>query len=288
MSDRNSARRKMVASVDDTPTVVDNQSAPTNNSLLNFATPTEIVELPSRGIFYGPGHPLHGKDTVEIKFMTAKEEDILTSPALLRKGQALERLMQSIIIENVDPADLLIADRNAILMAARVTGYGAEYPVTITCPACSNSFENEFDLSRYSEGYDFEDPEESVFNFTRDKTFEIELPTSKVLVEIKALSGREENFLSKAREMKAQRNLPETNLTDLFRAMIIRANGVEDKTQIAEFIDNMPAVDSRYLRVAYTKAMPSVNFSQAAECTSCGHIAETEVPVTAEFFWPKQ
>ena len=45
---------------------------------------------------------------------------------------------------------------------------------------------------------DFEDPEESVFNFTRDKTFEIELPTSKVLVEIKALSGREENFLSKA------------------------------------------------------------------------------------------
>jgi len=278
----------MVASADDTPTMVDDQSAPTKNSLLSFATPTEIVELPSRGIFYGPGHPLHGKDTVEIKFMTAKEEDILTSPALLKKGQALERLMQSIMIDNVNPADLLIADRNAVLMAARVTGYGANYPVTVVCPACENSFENEFDLSKYAEGYDFEDPEESLFNFTREKTFEIELPTSKVLVEIKAMTGREENFLQKARDMKSKNNLPETNLTDLFRSMIIKANGIENKSQIAEFIDNMPAMDSRYLRVAYTKAMPSVNFSQAAECTNCGNVAETEVPVTAEFFWPKQ
>ena len=278
----------MVAGADDTPTMVDNQSAPTSNSLLNFATPTEIVELPSKGIFYGPAHPLHGKDTVEIKFMTAKEEDILTSPALLRKGQALERLMQSILVEDVNPLDLLIADRNAILMAARVTGYGANYPVKVNCPACETSFENEFDLSRYAEGYDFENPEESLFNFTRNKTFEIELPTSKVLVEIKAMTGREEDFLSKTRDMKTKNNLPETNLTDLFRAMIVRANGIEDKSQIAEFVDNMPAMDSRYLRVAYTKAMPSVNFSQAAECTKCGNIAETEVPVTAEFFWPRQ
>ena len=278
----------MVASVDGTSTQAGNQPASTNNSLLNFATPTEIVELPSRGIFYGPGHPLHGKETVEIKFMTAKEEDILTSPALLRKGQALERLMQSILVEDVNPLDLLIADRNAILMAARVTGYGAEYLVTLACPTCDKTYENEFDLSRYAEGYDFEDPEESLFNFTRDKTFEIELPTSKVLVEIRAMTGREEDLLSRARDMKAKNNLPETNLTDLFRAMIIKANGIEDKAQIAEFIDNMPAMDSRYLRVAYTKAMPSVNFSQAAECTNCGNIAETEVPVTAEFFWPKQ
>lgn len=288
MSNRNSARRKKVAGAEDTPTMVDNESAPTKNSLLNFSTPTEIVELPSRGIFYGPGHALEGRDTVEIKYMTAKEEDILTSPALIKKGIALERLMGSIVVENINTMDLLIADRNAILMAARVTGYGPDYNVHVSCPSCEQNFEHEFDLSRYAEGYDFDAPEESIFHFTKEKTFEIELPTSKVLVEIKALTGHEENKLTKIRELKSKNNLPETNLTDLFRMMIMKANGIEDQSQIAEFIDNMPAIDSRFLRAAYTKIMPSVNFSQAAECTSCGNIAETEVPVTAEFFWPKQ
>ena len=64
---------------------------------LTFTTPTEFVELPSGGNYYPEGHRLHGEQTVEIKFMTAKEEDILTSKTLIKQGVALERLLKSVI-----------------------------------------------------------------------------------------------------------------------------------------------------------------------------------------------
>ena len=91
----------------------------------SFVVPTEFVELPSKGIFYPENHPLHAKETIEIKQMTAKEEDILTSRALLKKGVALDRVISSIIMnKNISTNDLLVGDRNAILIAARVSGYG--------------------------------------------------------------------------------------------------------------------------------------------------------------------
>ena len=94
----------------------------------SFVIPTEFVDLPSLGRFYAQNHPLHGKDSIEIKQMTAKEEDILTSRTLLKKGVALERLLQSIIVDKtIDPKTLLIGDRNAIIVAARVSGYGNDY-----------------------------------------------------------------------------------------------------------------------------------------------------------------
>ena len=128
MSNRNNARRKAAAQSPADAAGIPNP-AKNNNPLLNFAVPTEIVELPSKGLFYPKGHALHNKDTIEIRFMTAKDEDILTSPALLRKGLALERMLQNLILEDgVNSEDLLVGDRNALLVAARITGYGKEYP----------------------------------------------------------------------------------------------------------------------------------------------------------------
>ena len=99
-----------------------------NQSGLNFVVPTEFVELPSGGKYYTDGHPLTGQETIEIKFMTAKDEDILTSRSLLKKGLAINRFLQNIIVNNeVKVDDLLIGDKNAILTAARVSGYGPEY-----------------------------------------------------------------------------------------------------------------------------------------------------------------
>ena len=98
----------------------------------SFVIPTEFVELPSKGLFYPPNHPLHNQETIEIKQMTAKEEDILTSRSLLKKGVAIERVISSVIMDKrIKPATLLVGDRNAIIIAARISGYGSDYATKI-------------------------------------------------------------------------------------------------------------------------------------------------------------
>ena len=115
----------------------------------SFATPTEFVELPTGGKYYPEGHTLRGKDSVEIRYMTAKDEDILSSKTLLKRGIALDRLLQSIIIDRtIDINTLYIGDKNAILVAARVTGYGEEYKAKTTCPSCASTVEFEYNLSQ--------------------------------------------------------------------------------------------------------------------------------------------
>ena len=101
----------------------------------SFATPTEFVELPTQGKYYPEGHPLHGEESIEIRYMTAKDEDILTSETLLKKGLAIERLLQSVIVNKaIDVNTLYVGDKNAILIAARITGYGNQYTTRTLCP----------------------------------------------------------------------------------------------------------------------------------------------------------
>jgi len=128
-----------------------------NGPALAFVVPTEFVDLPSGGRFYQEGHPLHGQDCIELKQMTAKEEDILSSRTLLKKGIALDRVIESIIVDkSIDPNSLLIGDKNAIIIATRVSGYGAEYATKVTCPSCNNTEKYSFDL-RDANIYDGED-----------------------------------------------------------------------------------------------------------------------------------
>ena len=113
----------------------------------SFVVPTDMVDLPSKGKFYPPNHPLYNVDTIELKQMTAKEEDLLTSRSLLKKGVVLDRLLQSVIInKKIKPEHLLVGDRNAIVIAVRIAGYGNEYTTSITCPACSHKQRKTFDL----------------------------------------------------------------------------------------------------------------------------------------------
>ena len=119
-------------------------SAPTQ---FNWSVPTEFVELPSKGKFYTPGHPVHNVEAIEIKYMTAKEEDILSDRALLKKGMAVDRALQNLIVDkNIKIENLLIGDKNALLVAARKTGFGPEYTTRVTCPACGEVDDYSFDL----------------------------------------------------------------------------------------------------------------------------------------------
>jgi hypothetical protein len=114
---------------------------------LDFSTPTEFVELPSEGRYYPEDHPLHNESVVEIRHMTAKDEDILTSRALLKKGLALDRFLKNILVDKrIDMDSLYVGDKNAILVGARVTGYGPSYDTQITCPVCATTNKFSFDL----------------------------------------------------------------------------------------------------------------------------------------------
>ena len=129
------------------PTPETNNTSDATSRPMSFSTPTEFVDLPSKGKYYGEGHPLHGCDSVEIRFMTAKEEDILTSRTLIKKGVVLDRLLSSVIVNtSIKPEDLLIGDKNALVVASRITGYGAEYKTKMPCPSCGNSEDHSFDL----------------------------------------------------------------------------------------------------------------------------------------------
>ena len=280
--DRNEKRRKS------SPTdIAAHPTAMPMGDVLNFAVPTEIVPLPSGGNLYSPGHPLHGKDTIEIRHMTAKEEDILSSQSLIKRGQAVDRMLQNILVdERIDINSLLVGDKNALMYAARITGYGAHYEAYVTCRSCEEQFEWAFDLSKYDEYFTTPPEDNSGAVYTERGTIELNLPVTKAHCELRAITGADEIFLTKSAEMKRNQNLPETGLTDLLKAMIVSVNGVTDKLLIAGFIDLLPAADARHIRKIYRGLMPNVVFQQETECLHCGYVSKVEVPITGDFFWP--
>jgi len=252
---------------------------------LSFSTPTEFVDLPSKGLYYPENHPLKGKDSIEIRFMTAKDEDILTSKSLLKKGIAIDRLLQNIIVDkSVNINSLLTGDKNAIIVAARVTGYGASYQTKIACPSCGESSKVEFDL----DGGIIKDTEQvEGVDDNGDGTFVATTPRGNISVKMKLLDGVAEKNLVKLTEAKKKNNQPESTLSDQLRMAIVSVEGQEDQMLINAFIKSLPASDARYLRDVYSKKMPNVDLKHDYECQSCGYEQEMEVPFTSDFFWPK-
>ena len=251
---------------------------------LHFVAPTEFVELPSRGIAYDATHPLHGKEEIEIRFMTAKDEDILSSQTLLKKGVALERFLQNVIVnKKIDAKKLLVADRNAILIAARISGYGNIYDTKVGCPSCGTTSEQQFDLSDstivYSETTD-------EIQKTENGTFMITMPYSKFKVEFKLLVGEDEIYISNSNTNKRKKKVLETMLSDQYKRMIVSIEGHQDRSVVNRYVEAMPTVDSRHLKKCYEIATPDIKITQEFNCPSCGHEQEMEVPFGADFFWP--
>ena len=260
---------------------------PAGQPTLQFVAPTEIVELPSKGKYYPAGHPLHNKDTIEIRYMTAKDEDILTSKTLLKKGIAIDRMLQNIMVDKtIKVQDLLTGDKNAIILAARITGYGANYNAQITCPFCNASSEYEFDLSHPT----IKEPinmDSWGVKATSSNTFLIHLEKSNVEVEVKLLTGKEEKKIIENAEAKRRKKLPESNLTDQLRMMIVSVDGTVDQNYINSFVNNMPAIDSRSLRATYQRLVPNIDLTQEFTCSECAYDGEVDMPFGASFFWPK-
>jgi hypothetical protein len=252
-----------------------------NDDLLDI--PVELAPLPSSGIVYPAGSAFSGKEAVEIKAMTAREEDILTSAALAKKGTILTELIRSCLIEkSVDPADLLVSDRYALLLTIRAVGYGTEYEEDVTCSECDVTKPRVFNLASFPiKRLDIEPvtPGSNLFSFT--------LPKSQKHIKFRFLTGRDEEDMHAVTERQKKLGMVfDTNITTTLIRSIVSVNDVSDKTRIARFVQNMPAQDSLALRKYMGDHQPGVLFRQQLTCPACGHVEEVNMPMGMGFLWP--
>lgn len=256
-----------------------------NMGRLDEEIPDETIPLPSQGVIYPEGSPLHLAKTVDIKVMTAKEEDILTNRALIKKGTVITELLKSCLVDkNISVQDMIAGDRNAVMIALRVTGYGSEYPIEIECAECGYRHKFPFTLAKLPiTTLDIEPvaPGQNLFRF--------ELPISKKIVYFKYLTGRDEDDISRTQEnLRKQGIQNETVVTTRLKYAIQQVEDVTDKALIERFVQRMRAGDSLALRKYMDKHEPGVQMKQTATCPACDHEEEVMVPIDVGFFWPEE
>jgi len=296
MSRNNSGRFGAQAPDDNAPAAAATQQSvlPTpaqaaDNNPLSFVVPTEFVELPSRGKYYPPGHVLHNAEVVEIRHMTAKDEDILTSRSLLRKGLAIDRLLQSLIVDKrIKMDDLLVGDKSAVLIAARIHAYTSEYHTQAACPFCGATGDNLIDLNDVNLSYGEEWSDLDIEGPTETNTFLITLPTTNAKFEVKLLTSADEKRVAKILENRKKAKMQENSVTQMLKQITVSINEHANRTDVNNFIENMPTIDSQYLRAAYNRVVPNVDMTLPYHCEECDSDSTLEVPFTAEFFWPKR
>jgi hypothetical protein len=250
---------------------------------LGFDIPVETVPLPSQGKAYDQDHPLYNTTTVDIRAMTAREEDILTSRALIKNGTVISHLIQSCMVtKGVDVRSLLSGDRNALMIAVRITGYGADYNTDVACPACTAKQVSSFTLSDLEVKPLEIDPVAEGQN-----AFEFVLPVSGKKIQFKFANGYDEEEATTIAERRKKQGLISENLiTDMLTRAIIAIDGDEDKSKIASFVRYMPARDSLALRNYINDNEPGVNTNVTFKCTSCDHEEDIALPMGVNFFWP--
>lgn len=285
-----SRNKDRLGSGESTPEATSPPVAAMDSNIFSFVAPTEFVKLPSEGRHYSPDHPLFNQQTIEIKQMTAKEEDILTSMTLLQNGLALERLLDSIIVDkNIRASSLFVGDRNAIVISARVSGYGNIYRTEITCPECVTQQKHNFNLNdaEIRTTTQILSMLPSGINVTDEGLYSVLLPKSQLTIVLRLLTGGDENQLSTAIETNKKQK-SEKLVTTQLAYMISSVNGNSTREAIEYVSNNLPSSDSAFLRSIYKKIIPNVDLNLSFSCENCPHTDNMEVPLTAEFFWPEQ
>jgi len=240
--------------------------------------PSEVIDLPSEGKLYPKEHPCsNGK--IEIKYMTAKEEDILTSQNLIKKGVVIDRLMDSLILTpGVKSDDLILGDKNAVMVAARVLAYGPEYVCDIINPNNGEKMSHQFNLT--------DCPFKKLPEDITENKFEVNLPISKKKITFKILTGKEEVMINE--ELKASEKINtevKPELTTRLRHTVTSVDGDDSQATINNFVQNLLARDSMYLRKEIQRVSPDIELIQEVEIE--GESVKVNIPMTAGFFWPE-
>jgi hypothetical protein len=255
--------------------------------MANYDFPTEVIELPSQGKVYPEGHPL-SNGTVEIKYMTAKEEDILASQNLIRKGVVLDKLFESVVVEpGLDIGDIFIGDKNAILLATRVLGYGADYQVEVTDPFTGEQQKVIIDLSK------IQIKELNIDKLSSDNLYEFELPVSKKKVKIKLLTHKDElainadiqamNRLAKGKDVVSQ------DVSTRLRYMVQEVDGNTERGFINKWVQNsLLARDSRAIRNFVKEISPDLDLKYEFTSEITGETEALDIPFGIGFFYPTE
>ena len=236
-----------------------------------FKIPTEMVELPSKGLLYPEGNPLR-EGKVEMKYMTAKEEDILTNQAYIKQGIVLDKLLQSLIVTKINYDDLIVGDKNSLMVASRVLGYGKDYDFVYDGEPCTvdlSTIENKpFDESLIKKGT-------NEFSYT--------LPNSGNLITFKILTaGDDKKIDAELAGLKKINKDSSPELSTRLKYIITSINGDREAKTIREFVDNhLLARDSRLLREYIRKVQPDVDLTFISNSGE-----EVAIPVNLSFFWP--
>tara|TARA_B100000287_G_scaffold421824_1_gene463006 strand:- start:494 stop:1279 length:786 start_codon:yes stop_codon:yes gene_type:complete len=239
--------------------------------------PSEVIDLPSGGKIYGKDSPLYdGK--LEIKYMTAREEDILTSQNLIKKGMVIDKLMDSLILTpGVDSKTLIIGDKNAVMVAARILAYGPEYTAEVTNPITLEKSKHSFDLSECG----FKELQEDIDYSTNEFVFE--LPVTKAKIIFKLLSGTDELNINK--ELESRKKIGQSaEVTTRMKHSIVSVDGEDNRAAINNYVDNMLSRDSLAFRQEMARIAPDIDLSQEVEIE--GETVKVDIPMTVNFFWP--
>ena len=241
--------------------------------------PTEVIDLPSQGKVYPKDSPLaDGK--VELKYMTTREEDILMSENLIKKGVVIDKLLDSLIVTNgVKQEHLVLGDKNAVLVAARILAYGPEYLCEVTNPKnIDQQVQHTFDLTECP----FKELPKDV-DYT-DNSFDFETPVGKNKLKFKLLTGVEEKLIEKDLEQSKKFGY-NTEISTRLRYTIIEVDGDNKPETITAFSQNMLARDSVALRNYIQEISPDIDLT--SEIQIGGEAVSVSIPLTVEFFWPK-
>ena len=212
--------------------------------------------------------------------MTAREEDILTSQNLIKKGIVINELLKALIItKGVTPDDLIVGDKNAVMVAARILAYGPEYNVEVTLPESGEKINHTFNLADCP----FKElPDDVDYS---GNSFELELPLSKKKIEFKFITGRDEVTIDKELTGMKKMGGVSPEVTTRLKHAIISVDGETSTKAKNEFVNNMLSRDSLFLREEMARISPDIDLSQ--EIYWEGETVSLDIPMTVDFFWPK-
>jgi len=244
-----------------------------------FDFPTEVIDLPSEGKVYPTDNPL-SSGKVTLKYMTAKEEDILSSQNLIKKGVVLDKLFESIVVDDIKIDDITIGDKNAIILATRVLGYGPEYPMTFYSSKLGESVNATINLGKVST----KEVDLSVFNNKNE--FEFTTPAGKNKLVFKLLTHGDEKAIEKDIAALEKFNKDASfDITTRLRYMILSVDGNEGVGTINKFVSNMLVRDSRAFRNYVKKIQPDMDMTYTHEHED-GEKEEVPITLGVNFFWP--
>ena len=244
--------------------------------------PAEEVTLPSKGLLYLENSPLKsGK--IEMKYMTAREEDILTNQNYIKNGTAIDKLLKSLIVTpGIDYNDLLIGDKNAIMIAARILGYGAEYEIKRTHPETGIESTGTINLSDVND----KELDENLIIDNKNE-FEFQLPTSQIKITFKLLTQKDDRKIEKEIEGLKKLNKQDSSNTVRLKNTILSVNGDYELRNVRKFIDEqLLARDARALRKYISEIQPGIEPNIDVEYND-GYIeSNVTLPININFFWP--